>query len=370
MTPSKVAAIVGARPQFIKAAAVSRAVASHNTTEPERAMTQVLIHTGQHYDYEMSAVFFDELRLPEPAYHLDVRSGPHGAQTGEMLKRLEPILMKEKPDLVLVYGDTNTTVAGALSAAKLSIPVAHVEAGLRSFTRNMAEEINRIITDHLSTLLFCPSEEAVRNLAREGIHERVWLVGDVMRDVQLRHLPEVCEQQRVLADLGVTAASFALATVHRAENADHPERLRSIFFALRSLAQDGLQVTVPLHPRTQRALKTFTISPEPVHVIPAVSYRQMLCLAANARVILTDSGGLQKEAYWLSVPCVTLREETEWVETVRAGWNVLAGCDPDSIVKAAQRPRPNGSRPVLYGDGHAAEGIVHLLTEAALQTAA
>ena len=361
---TKVATIVGTRPQFVKAAAVSRMVVSHNAIHPEHMMTEVLVHTGQHYDYEMSAVFFQELGLPEPAYHLGVGSASHGAQTGEMLKRIEAVLMEEQPTLALVYGDTNTTLAGALAAAKLSIPIAHVEAGLRSFNRRMPEEINRILTDHLATWLFCPSEQAEQNLAQEGIRSGVHLVGDVMYDVHLWQAPAATDQPGILAEFGVRTGSYALATVHRAENADDPERLRSIFLGLERLARDGLQVTVPLHPRTRKALQALGISPRRVRVAPAVSYRQMLCLEANARVILTDSGGLQKEAYWFGVPCVTLRDETEWVETVQTGWNVLVGCDPDRIEEAAHRPRPDGGRPSLYGDGRAAAHIMHHLVEA------
>ncbi len=364
MKSLKVATIVGARPQFIKAVAISRAIAGHNIACLEQAMTEVLVHTGQHYDYEMSAVFFRELGLPEPTYHLGVGSGPHGTQTGEMLKRAEAVLLEEKPDLVLVYGDTNTTLAGALAAAKLHIPVAHVEAGLRSFNRQMPEETNRVLTDHLSTWLFCPSKQAVQNLAGEGIQEGVHLVGDVMYDVLLWHLPRAEERRRsLLAELGVGPGAYALATIHRAENADDIERLRPIFAALEWLARDGLPVVVPLHPRTRKALRTFEILPRHVHLMPPVSYEEMLCLEVHARVILTDSGGVQKEAYWLGIPCVTLREETEWVETVMMGWNVLVGCDPDRIVESAQQARPRASQSSLYGDGHAAQHIVRCLAE-------
>lgn len=363
MKPLKVATVVGARPQFIKAAAISRAIAQHNATCSERTITEVLIHTGQHYDYKMSAVFFHELGLPEPTHHLGVGSGPHGAQTGEMLKQLEAVLLRDKPDLVLVQGDTNSTLAGALAAAKLHVPVAHVEAGLRSFNQRMPEEVNRILTDHLATWLFCPSEQAVQNLAREGIREGVHLVGDVMYDVLLWHLPRAREHQSLLTERGLQPGSYALATIHRAENTDDPQRLRSIFTALERLAQDGLPVVIPLHPRTDKALASVGIVLERVHAMPPISYEEMLCLEANARVILTDSGGLQKEAYWLGVPCVTLREETEWVETVIVGWNVLVGCDLDRVIEAAHRARPNRSGPSLYGDGHAAERIVCCLAE-------
>jgi UDP-GlcNAc3NAcA epimerase len=367
MKPLKVATVVGARPQFIKAAAVSRAIARHNAACPERPITEVLIHTGQHYDYGMSAVFFHELELPEPAHHLSVGSGPHGAQTGEMLKRVEAVLLAEKPDLALVYGDTNSTLAGALAAAKLHVPVAHVEAGLRSFNQRMPEEVNRILTDHLSTWLFCPSEQAVQNLAQEGIRKGVYLAGDVMYDVLLWQLPQARERQSLLTEWGLQPGSYALATVHRAESTDDPQRLRSIFIALERLARNGLPVVLPLHPRTGEALGTAGIVPESVHIMQPASYEEMLCLEANARVILTDSGGLQKEAYWLGVPCVTLREETEWLETVTAGWNVLVGCDPERIVDAVRKLQPKDSRSSLYGNGNSAESIVRGLIEAGIK---
>jgi UDP-GlcNAc3NAcA epimerase len=357
----KMTTIVGARPQFIKVAAVSRAINRHNAAYPDQAIREMLIHTGQHYDYEMSAVFFRELGLPEPAHHLGVGAGPHGAQTGEMLKRVETVLLEERPDLVLVYGDTNSTLAGALTAAKLHLPVAHVEAGLRSFNRQMPEEVNRILTDQLATWLFCPSEQAVQNLVREGIQENIHLIGDVMYDVLLWHLPLAQQHIEFLKELDLQPGDYALATVHRAENTDDDRRLTAIFAALERLAEDGLPVILPLHPRTRKALSSLGFSPKGVKMAPPISYQEMLCLEANARVILTDSGGVQKEAYWLGVPCVTLREETEWVETVEAGWNVLAGCDPDQIVEVARNARPGNDQSPLYGDGHAAEHVVSIL---------
>lgn len=363
MKPLRMATIVGARPQFIKAAAVSRAIARNNSLRPERTVIEVLIHTGQHYDYEMSGVFFAELGLPNPAHHLGVGSGPHGAQVGEMLKRIESTLLEERPDVVLVYGDTNSTLAGALSGAQLHVPVAHVEAGLRSFNRLMPEELNRVLTDHLAAWLFCPSGQAVENLAREGIREGVHLVGDVMYDVLLWHLPRVRERQTLLAEQGLEAGTYALATIHRAENTERPGRLRSIFLALERLAREGLPVLAPLHPRTQKALQAFDIPVEHVTLMAPISYEEILSLEMNARVILTDSGGVQKEAYWLGVPCVTLRGETEWVETVQAGWNVLVGCDAERIREAVYGFRPNDHRPCLSGDGHAADEIVNCLVQ-------
>lgn len=362
--PLTIATIVGARPQFIKAAPVSRAIAAHNAAHPDRLIHEALVHTGQHYDHEMSAIFFAELGLPDPAHHLGVGSGTHGVQTGEMLKALEPVLARERPSLVLVYGDTNSTLAGALAAAKLHVPVAHVEAGLRSFNRRMPEEVNRVVTDHLSTWLFCPSEQAVRNLSREGIDRHVYLVGDVMYDVVRWHLRRAPSGE-ALERLRLSPGSYALVTVHRAENTDDPARLRAIFAALGSLATDGMRVVLPLHPRTRHALETSGIIPAGVETIPPASHEQMLTLQANARVILTDSGGVQKEAYWLGVPCVTLREETEWVETLAEGWNVLAGSDPARILDAARREPPAGKRPPLYGEGDVAARVVDLVDRTA-----
>jgi UDP-GlcNAc3NAcA epimerase len=358
--PLKLATVVGARPQFVKAAAVSRAIVRHNASGPRRAITEVLIHTGQHYDDEMSGIFFAELGLPAPTYHLSVGSGSHAAQTGEMLKRLEAPLLAEQPDVVLVYGDTNSTLAGALVAAKLHMPLAHVEAGLRSLNRRMPEEINRVLTDHVSALLFCPSAEAVRNLSREGIADGVHVVGDVMYDVLCWQMARA-DTRRTLDRLGLEPRNYVLATVHRAENTDDPARLRSILEALQALAYDGSRVVLPLHPRTRVAMSMQSLTAEHLLVIPPASYDEMLVLEANAKVILTDSGGVQKEAYWLGVPCVTLRDETEWTETVSAGWNTLAGSDPERIVHAARHPRPVGERPPLYGDGDAAGRVVAIL---------
>ena len=361
MKSLKGATIVGARPQFIKAAAVSRAIARYNQSSPHLPLHEVLIHTGQHYDHQMSAVFFSELGMAEPAHHLEVGSGLHGAQTGEMLKRVETVLLQEEPDVVLVHGDTNSTLAGALAAAKLHIPVAHVEAGLRSFNRRMPEETNRVVTDHVSTWLFCPSKQAQQNLENEGIREGAHLVGDVMYDVLLWHLPRADKHLGMLEDLGLRPGSYALATIHRAENTDDLRRLKSIFSSLEHLAANSLPVVAPLHPRTEKALQAAGIAADRVTPVEPVSYEEMLCLEANARVVLTDSGGVQKEAYWLKVPCVTLREETEWVETVSEGWNVLTGFEPDLIQEAATRDRPNDNHSNLYGDGHAAEKTVQII---------
>ncbi|MGC9019425.1 MAG: non-hydrolyzing UDP-N-acetylglucosamine 2-epimerase [Candidatus Bipolaricaulaceae bacterium] len=359
----KVVDIVGARPQFIKLAPILQAIEHHNLEHPESPIHEVLVHTGQHYDYEMSQVFFDELGLKAPDYHLGVGSGTHGYQTGEMLKRVEEVLLKEKPDLVMVYGDTNTTLAGALAAAKLHIPVAHVEAGLRSFNRRMPEEINRVLTDHVSDLLFCPTQTAVENLRREGITEGVHRVGDVMYDAALLYLDLAERKSRILERLDLAPRSYALATVHRAENTDDLERLRAIFEGLGRIGREGLPVILPLHPRTRKQVEALGLRSHAVRMLEPVSYLDMLVLEKNARVILTDSGGVQKEAFFFRVPCVTLREETEWVETVEAGWNTLVGCDPGRIVRAALEARPGVDSTWPYGDGRAAKRIVEFLVE-------
>ncbi|MFA0736799.1 MAG: hypothetical protein OGMRLDGQ_003299 [Candidatus Fervidibacter sp.] len=363
----KIVDIVGARPQFIKLAPILRAIVKHNQKRPECPIQEFLVHTGQHYDYEMSQVFFDELGLKSPDYHLGVGSGSHGYQTGEMLKRIEEVLIKEKPDMVMVYGDTNTTLAGALAAAKLHIPVAHVEAGLRSFNREMPEEINRVLTDHISDFLFCPTQTAVENLRREGIEKGVYLVGDVMYDAVLLYLDLAEKKSEIMERLELKPKSYALVTVHRAENTDQPERLKAIFEGLESVAKEGLPVVLPLHPRTRKQLNTLGIHPKEVQVLDPVSYLDMLVLEKNARVILTDSGGVQKEAFFFRVPCVTLREETEWVETVETGWNTLVGCDSERIVRTALETRPGIESVWPYGDGQATEKIVSAIICDAVQ---
>jgi len=350
----KVASIVGARPQFIKAAPVERVL--------RKVAREILVHTGQHYDYEMSAVFFKELDIPEPDYHLGVGSGSHGWQTGQMLIRIEEVLLKEKPDWVLVYGDTNSTLAGALAAVKLHIPVAHVEAGLRSFNRAMPEEHNRVLTDHAADLLFCPTQTAVDNLAREGIKNGVHLVGDVMYDAILHNIKIAERGVNTLSRLGVEPGGYVLATVHRPRNTDDPARLRSIIAALEEIGRD-LLVIFPAHPRTRKALEAIEYRPTTgIWLIEPVGYLEMLLLERQARAILTDSGGVQKEAYIFERPCITLREETEWVETVEAGWNRLVGADREAIVRAYREFRLPDDHPPLFGDGRAAERIVDILT--------
>jgi UDP-N-acetylglucosamine 2-epimerase len=352
----RVATVVGARPQFIKAAPVSSALRSAGHRE-------ILVHTGQHYDHGMSAVFFDELAIPEPDVNLGIGSGSHAAQTGRMLEAIERVLLDERPDAVVVYGDTNSTLAGALAACKLGTPLAHVEAGLRSFNRAMPEEHNRVLTDHCAEVLLCPTVTAVRNLAREGITAGVHLVGDTMYDAVVRFADVAAARSTALEDLRLEPRSYALATVHRAYNTDDAETLRRLVGALEALPTT---VVFPVHPRTRARLAQLGLDPasEQLRLIEPVGYLDMLVLERNARVVLTDSGGMQKEAYFLGVPCVTLRPETEWVETVEAGWNVVAGTDPGAIVAAAARTDwPVPPAPAVFGAGDAADRIVNILAE-------
>jgi UDP-N-acetylglucosamine 2-epimerase len=358
----KLLTVVGARPQFIKAAAFSRVVRQRHT--------EILVHTGQHYDVAMSDVFFDELSLPHPDHHLGVGSGSHGAQTAQMLERLEAVIQREAPDAVVIYGDTNSTLAGALAAAKLGIPVAHVEAGLRSYVRDMPEEINRLVADRLSTWLFAPTQNAVDNLLREGYAPAratpddrrpasVFLTGDIMYDALLQHSAVAERTSHILRDLVLAPKGYTLATIHRAANTDDPRRLADIFDALALLHEP---VILPLHPRTRAALMGTDIEVEPpVRIIDPVGYLDMLALERNARMVLTDSGGVQKEAYLLGVPCVTLRDETEWNETLVDGWNILGGADTERILASARRAHPAGDPPPVFGDGHAAEHMVAAL---------
>ncbi len=343
-----VVTVVGARPQFVKVAPLSRAL--------RRRVKQVLVHTGQHYDPEMSDAFFEELRIPRPQHHLGVGSASHGRMTGRMLEALEAVLLAERPALVLVLGDTNSTLAGALAAAKLGIPVAHVEAGLRSFDMGMPEEINRRLTDHISRLLFCPTPTAVENLRREGITRGIHRVGDVMVDALSQNLVRARRTER-LPD-GLEAKRYYLATLHRQENVDDPARLGSI---LSALAQLPHPVLLPLHPRTRERLAHLRLGlGGSIRLGPPAPYLNMLFLESNARLVLTDSGGVQKEAFILGIPCVTLREQTEWVESVAAGANLLAGSNPRRILQAVQAFERKGAstpRRHPYGDGHASERI-------------
>jgi UDP-GlcNAc3NAcA epimerase len=353
----KVVTVVGARPQFIKAAPVSRALRKHGE--------EILIHTGQHYDQAMSDVFFDELKIPAPDYHLGVGSKSHGAQTGEMLAKVEEVLMKEQPDALMVYGDTNSTLAGALAASKLHIPVAHVEAGLRSFNRRMPEEINRVLTDHVSSWLFCPTETAVRHLTNEGVTRGVYVTGDVMADAVQFNRQLADQQSAILDELGLEKKGYLLITLHRAENTDDPRRLSQIVSALNELE---VPAVLPLHPRTKNKMNQQGLSFDNPHlkVIQPVGYLDMLQLEAHAQKILTDSGGVQKEAFLVQVPCITMRDETEWVETVEKGTNVLVGADKDQILHAVASFNVDFTQVEdVFGDGRAADRIVdHLLNEA------
>ena len=355
---TKIITIVGARPQFIKAAALSRIIQEKHAG----AVHEIIVHTGQHYDENMSQVFFDELDIPRPGYNLEISGGNHGVMTGRMLEGIETVLLKEKPDWVLIYGDTNSTLAGAIAAAKLHIPVAHVEAGLRSFNMRMPEEVNRILSDRVSSLLFCPTQTAVDNLRNEGISQGVHNVGDVMFDVALFYKSRAKETSNALSRLALNNKDFALATCHRAENTDDPKRLKSILSALKSIAKQ-MPVVLPLHPRTRKLIADYDLAAylELLTIVEPLPFLDMVALEQSARLILTDSGGVQKEAFFYGVPCITMRDETEWVETVDLGWNNLVGADTDLICKAAdkalaQLPRYTHSSP--YGDGHAAEKIV------------
>ncbi len=361
----KIVTIVGARPQFVKAAAVSRAVEAFNVAGGDQTICELIVHTGQHYDDNMSKVFFDELNIPRPAVNLEVGSGPHGKQTGMMLEKIEQVLLDQKPDWVLIYGDTNSTLAGALAGVKLHIPIAHVEAGLRSFNRRMPEEINRIVSDTISELLLCPTDTAVANLAAEGITDGVINVGDVMYDSVLYNSSLAETRSKIMSELGLEPKSYYLATVHRAENTDDPARLAGICEAF---SQVDKTIVLPLHPRTKKTLgKTLTSLGRHIRLIDPVAYLDMLTLENNSRMILTDSGGVQKEAYWFGVPCVTLRDETEWVELVTAGCNRIVGADTESILaavddfEAADAVLPADRQADLYGDGKSSQRIIRLL---------
>ncbi len=355
----KVASIVGTRPQFVKAAPVSRALADRN------GVTEIIIHTGQHYDETMSRVFFEELAIPEPTYNLGVGSADHGVQTGRMLIGLEEVLEEERPDWVLVYGDTNSTLAGTLAAVKLGLPVAHVEGGMRSFDRRMPEEINRVVTDHLADLHLCVTQTAVDNLAAEGVAEGVHLVGDVMYDAVTMFVDLAHRRFNPLARLGLEPKSYVLMTCHRPENTDVGERLAAIVRAVGRVSRLK-PVIAPLHPRTRAALKRFGLDfPPSVKVMESTSYLETLVLEKNAALILTDSGGVQKEAFFHGVPCVTIRDQTEWSETVELGANILAGGDEEAIVVAARQALERGplaaNAAELYGGGRAARRIADLL---------
>jgi len=355
----KVITVVGARPQFIKAATVSRAIKLHNEDNPDNIIEEIIVHTGQHYDPNMSDVFFDEMNIPKPSYTLGVGGGSHGVMTGRQLEKIEEVLLTEKPDYVLVYGDTNSTIAGALAAAKLHIPVAHVEAGLRSFNMRMPEEINRILTDQISSVLFCPTETSMVNLDSEGFSKRscsVHNVGDVMYDAAMFYAPKSIKPSQ----LKELTEPFALVTIHRAENTDDLSRLSEIVEALNELSNDML-VICPLHPRTKKEINDANLTLN-ANIIEPVGYFEMIWLLQNCNIVLTDSGGLQKEAYFFQKPCLTLRDQTEWVELIKAGVNSLVKINKTEILdktrEALAMDKSIFSESSLFGNGDAAEKIV------------
>lgn len=362
----KIITIVGARPQFIKAASVSRAI------QEQGGIDEIIVHTGQHFDHAMNDIFFTEMSIPQPKYNLGIHGKQHGEMTGEMMKGIEQILLTEKPDVVLVYGDTNSTLAGALAAAKLHIPIAHVEAGLRSFNLKMPEEVNRILTDRISTYLFCPTENAVSNLEQEGFRGLVAqngnkiaisIVGDVMYDAVLFYQGEAEKQSALLAKHDLQLGEYLLCTLHRAENTDVPERISSIFEALGEIAKEK-RIIIPLHPRTLNVINKMGIKvPDNVSILAPLGYFDMLFLVSKSKLVLTDSGGLQKEAYFLGKICLTLRDETEWTELVSNHFNFLVGADKTRIISTYHAVKENtvdvSTR--LYGDGNAAKKIVTAL---------
>ncbi|MDL2281691.1 UDP-N-acetylglucosamine 2-epimerase (non-hydrolyzing) [Parabacteroides sp. OttesenSCG-928-G06] len=362
----KIITIVGARPQFVKAAMVSRAIVAHNRANPGSPIQEMLLHTGQHYDPQMSDVFFRELSIPQPTWQLDAHYAHHGEMTGNMLIAIERILLDNCPDYVLVYGDTNSTLAGALAASKLHIPVIHVEAGLRSFNKAMPEEINRILTDHVSSLLCCPTFAAIRHLANEGIHQGVHHVGDVMYDAALLFGNLAEQTTSILNREKLESKSFYLCTIHRAENTDKQERLQQIIKALVAIATAAHPVVLPLHPRTRQALQAYGLlslleNHPGIKLIAPLPFLDMVMLEKHADLILTDSGGVQKEAYFHHTPCITLREETEWVETVEAGWNQVAGYHTEQILRCVANMPIKRNEILDYGSGKAAETIIQLL---------
>jgi len=347
----KILTVVGARPQFIKVAAVSNIIRKEHE--------EILVHTGQHYDENMSKVFFEELQIPKPDYNLEIGSGNHGEQTGKMLVELEKIYLKEKPDLVLVYGDTNSTLAGALCASKLLIPVAHIEAGLRSFNMNMPEEQNRILTDHISRLLFVPTITAEKNLHTEGINRGVYNVGDVMFDAVL-HFKKLAEQKESILDkISVKSGEYILTTIHRAENTNDINRLKNIIEALN---KSGNKIVLPLHPRTKKYIENYNLQfSDNIKLIEPVGYLDMITLEMNSQKIVTDSGGVQKEAFFMKKPCITMRDETEWVETVQNGWNVIVGTDGDKILKSIVYFKPKMKQQNIFGNGKAGNKILDII---------
>lgn len=351
----KIVSVIGARPQFIKCAPLSRIIRNSHK--------EILVHTGQHYNANMSGIFFKELNIPEPDYNLGIGSASHGEQVGRMLIEIEKILVEENPDLLIVYGDTNSTIAGALAASKLHIKVAHVEAGLRSFDRAMPEEINRVLTDHMSDFLFCPTKVAVCNLKTEGITSGVSNVGDVMVDALLYYSKLADQKSMILEERDLISKDFILATIHRPVNTDNAENLFSIF---KALFDSDENIVLPIHPRTEKYLKHYGLWEKltsKLLIIPPLGYLDMIKLMTNAKKILTDSGGIQKEAYLLGIPCITLRENTEWVETVETGWNVLVGASYEMIRDSIKNFNTPLSRTNIFGEGDTSKKICKFLDE-------
>ena len=349
----KIVTVVGARPQFIKAAVISRLIRG----EYSDRFKEILVHTGQHYDENMSDIFFREMDISRPHINLEIGAGSHGKMTDPMLEKIEEVLLSEKPDLLMVYGDTNSTIAGALAASKLHIPVAHVEAGLRSYNMRMPEEQNRILTDHISTHLFCPTDTAVDNLKKESLLDGVHRTGDVMLDASLYYRDKFSESESM-----DVPDDFILMTLHRAENTDNSERLKAIVKAVNSI--DNRLFVLPLHPRTKKMLKEAGLAFEKhVKVIPPIGYKDMLRLEAECDAVLTDSGGVQKEAYFFGKPCITMRDQTEWVETVETGWNKLTGAESDKISSALVSIYKPNERPDLYGTGDSGKEILNIIQE-------
>ena len=343
----KILTVIGARPQFIKAAAVSNKLRKNHE--------EVLVHTGQHYDNNMSDIFFDELGIPKPNYNLNIGSGNHGYQTGKMLMELESLYLNEKPDLVLVYGDTNSTLAGALAASKLLIPVAHIEAGLRSFNMKMPEEQNRVLTDHISKYLFAPTDTAIKNLKNENITENVFNTGDVMFDAIKLFKEKALETSTVLIDNNISPNEYILSTIHRAENTNDINRLKNIINALNECEKN---IVLPLPPRTHKFIKDYGLTiNDNIKIIAPVGYLDMINLENNSQKIVTDSGGVQKEAYFLQKPCITMRDETEWIETVENGWNTIVGSNKEKILDAIINFNPKGEQKMVFGHGNAADII-------------
>jgi UDP-GlcNAc3NAcA epimerase len=348
----KILSVIGARPQFIKAALLSKEIRKYHK--------EILVHTGQHYNKELSAIFFDQLDIPLPDYNLGVGSGTHGYQTGNMIIEIEKVLLKEQPDFVIIYGDTNSTVSASLAAVKLHIPVGHVEAGLRNFDLNIPEEVNRLIADHISSFLFAPTQTAVDNLEKEGLADRTYLTGDVMYDVLLHNLEVSESQSKILESLNVVHKGYMLATIHRPDNTDDPIHLNSIF---RAFENCGETVIVPLHPRTVKELSQngITIDESRVKIVSPQGYLDFLKLLRHARKVITDSGGVQKEAYLLKIPCITIYDSTSWIETIRDGWNILARAEEKDIIEKIKTFNPSEVQGNYFGDGHSCERIVEIM---------